>query len=299
MTLEEFINQYRMSDGKRYCKLEEGLQSRYTRQVYESYIDYVYECGGEISEENLRTLKQVYGISNYIKETPLRIEKQREEKKHRKDVKNALENVRSELATYRQKDFNDRYDYIKNTDKEEIVEVDENVMDLIYATDLASFCNFYNKLNNKNKIAVNKLIAHYDLPLPLKRVNYNGQIKSLPTVVLAHARALLLEKWQDELEDDSKYQELKKKERELSEENDRIVNQRSKAEEWLLYIGIGIGMLLFIGVIAIIADITGPFFSMVFKIFADGTLLGGVFGIFAIIITLAFIITAIKNIGGK
>ena len=44
MTLEEFIDQYRISDGRRYCKLEEGLQSRYIRQVYESYIDYAYEA---------------------------------------------------------------------------------------------------------------------------------------------------------------------------------------------------------------------------------------------------------------
>ena len=299
MTLEEFIDQYRISDGRRYCKLEEGLQSRYIRQVYESYIDYAYECEEKISEKDLCTLNKVYGIENYIKEKPLQIKKQKEEKEHRAFVKTALEDIRKALVCYKQKDFNERYGYAKITDKDEIIEADENVVDTLYTIDFASFCNSYNKLNEKNRTAVNKLIAHYDLPLPLKKINYNGRVIPLQTRLLIHVRSLLLKKWQDELEDDLEYQKLKKKEGELSEEYNRIINQRSKAEEQLVYVGMAIGAILFIGIIIIIFNTVAPFFSMVFNIFADGTILGGIFGIFAVIITLAFIIITIKNISGK
>ena len=92
MTLKEFIDQYRISDGRRYCKLEEGLQSRYIRQVYESYIDYVYEHKDKISENDLCVLKKVYGIDNYIKEKEHSIETGEYEKEKLKHLFSTIHN---------------------------------------------------------------------------------------------------------------------------------------------------------------------------------------------------------------
>ena len=119
ITLKEYISQYRMNDGRLYCKLEEGLQSRYIRQVYESYIDYVYEHKDKILENDLCVLKKVYGIDNYIKEKEHSIETgeyEREKLKHffstiHKNVFSVIDETRGYIH------FNEAYDNLTILEK--------------------------------------------------------------------------------------------------------------------------------------------------------------------------------------
>lgn len=288
MTLEEFIDQYRISDGRRYCKLEEGLQWRYTRQVYESYIDYAYECEEKISEKDFCTLNKVYGIGNYIKE--------KENYKRQGSLPMTLQSATDALELYEKTLFTKEFGNLLSTQIEKIVEINEDVMDLFNINiDFNEFNRYYNDLNDNDKRTFHLLVAYYTPIFPIQQVIYHKQVISFPLNKLAHARSLFLKKWREEKQKDSKYKKLQ----EQVEEQTRKINGTSKTEEKLIYIGMGVGVILFIGVVAIALDIISPFFSMVFNIFADGTILGSIFGIFAIIITLAFIITTIKNISGK
>ena len=266
ITLKEYISQYRMNDGRLYCKLEEGLQSRYTRQVYESYIDYVYECEKNISEEDLCTLKQVYGINNYIKE--------KEEHKGKEHTilgnkANALETLRY----YELEKFTEEYNNSPSTEETDIIKINGDIMNLLNIhTSFDDFCDCYDQLNDDDKKIVHKLIAHYELNFPIREVIYNNQHILLSLRDLGHARSLFLDRWRKELEKNPEYQELKDK----AEGTSKVERQTNKYFTYVLFVVINIIMVIMIWYIVIpLLKIVGKIWFVGFEAMTNTNVTGG------------------------